>query len=61
MLGVYKGDDVAINCTVTAYPRPVVFWQDNSGRMIISGILLTSLKWCGFWEKLDVKEFLKTV
>ena len=38
MLGVYRGDDVAINCTVTAYPRPVVFWQDPSGRMIISGL-----------------------
>nr|XP_053636103.1 lachesin-like [Cherax quadricarinatus] len=37
MIGVYRGDDVAINCTVTAYPRPVVFWQDNLGKMIISG------------------------
>ncbi|XP_071537618.1 protein amalgam-like isoform X3 [Panulirus ornatus] len=37
MIGVYRGDDVAINCTVTAYPRPVVFWQDNTGKMIISG------------------------
>ncbi|XP_042221743.1 lachesin-like [Homarus americanus] len=37
MIGVYRGDDVAINCTVTAYPRPVVFWQDSMGKMIISG------------------------
>ncbi|XP_069998640.1 protein amalgam isoform X1 [Penaeus vannamei] len=37
MIGVYRGDDVAINCTVTAYPRPVVLWQDSFGKMIISG------------------------
>ncbi|XP_068200781.1 protein amalgam-like [Palaemon carinicauda] len=37
MIGVFLGDDVAINCSVTAYPRPVVLWQDSSGKMIISG------------------------
>ncbi|XP_066975388.1 lachesin-like [Macrobrachium rosenbergii] len=37
MIGVFLGDDVAINCSVTAYPRPVVLWQDSNGKMIISG------------------------
>ncbi|CAL4148000.1 unnamed protein product, partial [Meganyctiphanes norvegica] len=37
MIGVFLGDDVAINCTVTAYPRPVVLWQDSTGKIIVSG------------------------
>ncbi|XP_050737872.1 protein amalgam-like [Eriocheir sinensis] len=37
MIGAYLGDSITINCSVTAYPRPVVFWQDSSGKMIISG------------------------
>lgn len=37
MIGAYLGDSITINCTVTAYPRPVVFWQDSTGKMIISG------------------------
>ena len=37
MLGVYWGDDVHINCTVTAFPPPVVFWRDSHGKMIITG------------------------
>ncbi|XP_063874177.1 protein amalgam-like isoform X2 [Scylla paramamosain] len=36
MIGAYLGDSITINCTVKAYPRPVVFWQDSTGKIIIS-------------------------
>ncbi|KAF2344537.1 Immunoglobulin-like domain [Trinorchestia longiramus] len=36
MIGVHLGDDVTINCTVTAFPPPVVFWTHRTGKMIIS-------------------------